>query len=765
MDRIPDNGPMENPPPNPPLAGLNPADLLRQGAAADTIASVEPFLPPTLEEMAALFPQFEILELIGKGGMGAVYKVRQKQLDRIVALKILPPAIGRSPAFSDRFAREAKALAKLNHPGIVTLHEFGRQEELYFILMEYVDGVNLAQLMRSNRISPREALAIVPQICDALQFAHDQGIVHRDIKPENVLLDRLGRVKVADFGLAKLTGDAPQAFLPDLHSSPLHTEAGKVMGTPQYMAPEQIDHPADVDHRADIYALGVVFYQMLTGELPGSEIQAPSRKVHIDVRLDEIVLRALEKNPEARYPHASVMKTMVENIVAGQPDAIPSRMAALRNLDYRSRLTCFGLPLLHVTSGPDPLTGREREARGIVAIGGKATGVIAFGGRATGVVAIGGLALGLVAFGGVAVGGVAWGGVSLAVLAALGGLALGFVALGGSSIGYFSYGGAAFGRHCLGGNASDPLAKEFFLPWAQDLMGNIGLLMPLFLIFVFAISFGVPLWAARRQANTRDSVDSGDVRPATRTPSSGVTIAVSCGIIACFVVVLMLVSGFLLWSYMSVNGNQDPVPTVDNTVRTPEPQFPTITEIGVTGESLTMDDKPMSPAELESELKTRAAVRPDLSVKVFSDSHARYSTITEVLDICGKVGIKNIDFSNDKSGMTAPPAASGALLWLGHLDADRFADSYAESSEMVKAATTNEQWRRMMVTYRQPLGAVISRRLKQIDEVTSLPGVPDGEHRVMTFETEFDNKKHAMETVTFTKEKDQQWRASGYFVR
>ncbi|MEO7098651.1 MAG: protein kinase [Luteolibacter sp.] len=327
MDKLPDTGPMENPP-QPPLAGLNPADLLKQGAAEDTLASAHAFQPPSLEEMAALFPQFEILELIGKGGMGAVYKVRQKELDRIVALKILPPAIGQSPAFSSRFTREAKALAKLNHPGIVTIHEFGQtsssqlstpnsQHPLYFILMEFVDGVNLGQLMRTGRISPREALAIVPQICDALQFAHDQGIVHRDIKPENILLDRLGRVKVADFGIAKIVGDVTQTFLSGSSASaldPLLTEAGKVLGTPQYMAPEQIDHPTEVDHRADIYALGVVFYQMLTGELPGKELHAPSKKVHIDVRLDEIVLRALEKDPELRYQRANIFKTQVETI-------------------------------------------------------------------------------------------------------------------------------------------------------------------------------------------------------------------------------------------------------------------------------------------------------------------------------------------------------------------------------------------------------------------------------------------------------------------
>jgi capsular polysaccharide biosynthesis protein/predicted Ser/Thr protein kinase len=324
MDTIDDNDPMPIPPQTP-LGGLDPADLLKQGVAHDTFTDGAPssFHPPAIEDLAAIFPQFEILELIGKGGMGAVYKVRQRDLDRIVALKILPPAIGHSPEFSNRFTREAKALAKLNHPGIVTLHEFGQRDGLYFILMEFVDGVNLAQLMKTGRISPREALAIVPQICDALQSAHDQGIVHRDIKPENILLDRLGRVKVADFGIAKVV----EAVCDPIRSgdTPVptdHTLAGKIIGTPKYMAPEQIDRPAEVDHRADIYALGVVFYQMLTGELPGKDLQAPSKKVHIDVRLDEIVLRAMEKQPELRYQTAHEFRTVIEG-VHPLPPALP----------------------------------------------------------------------------------------------------------------------------------------------------------------------------------------------------------------------------------------------------------------------------------------------------------------------------------------------------------------------------------------------------------------------------------------------------------
>src|SRR6266511_570891 len=136
------------------LAGLCPACLLKQGAAADTITggSAGAFEPPSVTELTPLFPQLEILEFIGKGGMGAVYKARQKELDRIVALKILPPAMDDAPGFADRFAREAKALAKLNHPGIVTIHEFGRADGLFYFVMEFVDGVNLRQLLAGGRV-------------------------------------------------------------------------------------------------------------------------------------------------------------------------------------------------------------------------------------------------------------------------------------------------------------------------------------------------------------------------------------------------------------------------------------------------------------------------------------------------------------------------------------------------------------------------------------------------------------------------------------
>ena len=182
------------------------------------------------------------------------------------------------------------------------------------ILMEFVDGLNLRGLLREGRLKPEEALRIVPQICEALQYAHEEGIVHRDIKPENILLDRRGNVKIADFGLAKLLGT--------MTSDSALTGSRQVIGTLRYMAPEQMERPLEVDHRADIYSLGVVFYEMLTGELPLGRFAPPSKKVQVDVRLDEVVFRALEKEPERRYQHVSEVKTEVESL------SIPHRAPA-----------------------------------------------------------------------------------------------------------------------------------------------------------------------------------------------------------------------------------------------------------------------------------------------------------------------------------------------------------------------------------------------------------------------------------------------------
>lgn len=291
--------------------GLCPECLIKSGfpTGTDPAAPAGPrFVPPPVEEMARLFPQLEIIGLIGQGGMGAVYKARQPALDRFVALKVLPPSMANDPGFAERFNREARTLARLNHPNIVAVHDFGQAGTLNYLLMEYVDGSNLRAIEQAGALSAEQALVIVPQICEALQFAHNEGIVHRDIKPENLLLDKKGRLKITDFGIAKILGvPAGNASL---------TGDRDVLGTPHYMAPEQLERPLTVDHRADIYSLGVVFYEMLTGELPLGKFAVPSKKAQLDVRLDEVVLHTLEKEPERRYQHASQIKTDVETIAS-----------------------------------------------------------------------------------------------------------------------------------------------------------------------------------------------------------------------------------------------------------------------------------------------------------------------------------------------------------------------------------------------------------------------------------------------------------------
>jgi serine/threonine protein kinase len=264
--------------------------------------------PFSVAAIAKHFPQLEILECLGRGGMGVVYKARQPRLDRLVALKILARDKENDPHFAERFQREAQALARLSHSNIVMVYDFGETAGLYYLLMEYVDGLNLRQLIQTRKATPEQALSIVPRICEALQYAHEQRIVHRDIKPENVLVDKYGRVKIADFGIAKILGE------PRPNGS-LTGEKG-VIGTPHYMAPEQIEKPATVDHRADIYSLGVVFYELLTGELPLGRFPTPSQKIHVDVRLDEIVLHALEKEPKRRYQQAREIKTDVETVAS-----------------------------------------------------------------------------------------------------------------------------------------------------------------------------------------------------------------------------------------------------------------------------------------------------------------------------------------------------------------------------------------------------------------------------------------------------------------
>ncbi len=262
---------------------------------------------PTVEKLVSEFPGLEIQHLIGHGGMGAVYQARQINLDRKVALKILSPRLGSDPAFAERFLREARTLAKLSHPNIVTVFDFGQAGEFYYLTMEFVDGVNLRDTISANLLKPAEALAIVPQVCEALQYAHDNGVIHRDIKPENILISKDGSIKIADFGLAKLLQPTPDQFT--------LTGTRQVLGTMNYMAPEQIERPDVVDHRADLYSLGVVFYELLTGELPLGRFSLPSEKSRgVSNQLDDVVMRTLEKDPDRRFQQASQIKTACQSV-------------------------------------------------------------------------------------------------------------------------------------------------------------------------------------------------------------------------------------------------------------------------------------------------------------------------------------------------------------------------------------------------------------------------------------------------------------------
>jgi len=323
------------------------AQVLEPTQAGDGVPAA---VPPSLEELSPHFLHLEILECLGRGGMGVVYKARQKSLNRIVALKLLAPERSGDPQFAARFESEAQTLASLNHPHIVGIHDFGQAGGYYYLLMEFVDGVNLRQLLQAKQLTPKEALSIVPPVCDALQCAHDHGIVHRDIKPENLLIDKAGMVKIADFGIAKIIRESPgtDTFSEDARTG---TSFTLPLGTPDYAAPEQCNGTAD--HRADIYSLGIVLYEMLTGERPAEQIEVPSKRVQVDIRIDEIVLRALERAPELRFATAAEFRTQVEaavrNSSASDPPVrpcIPLRTNSRLKLRIGAILVVLGILLL-----------------------------------------------------------------------------------------------------------------------------------------------------------------------------------------------------------------------------------------------------------------------------------------------------------------------------------------------------------------------------------------------------------------------------------
>lgn len=250
------------------------------------------------------FGRYSVQAQVGIGGMGTVYRGTQLSLGRPVAIKVLRVTDGYDFAFEDRFRREARAMATLNHPNIVAIYDYGHiGTDFLFFVMEFVDGTDLGEIMRTGRMTPELALQLLPQISAGLEYAHSKGIVHRDVKPANIMLTRQGEVKITDFGLAKDVMRAPSMV----------TETHMVMGTPEYAAPEQFNAHREVDHRADIYAFGVLMYQMLTGALPRGSWQPPSTLVHgLDPRLDAVIVRALMTDREHRYQSMGDMRRMIE---------------------------------------------------------------------------------------------------------------------------------------------------------------------------------------------------------------------------------------------------------------------------------------------------------------------------------------------------------------------------------------------------------------------------------------------------------------------
>lgn len=280
--------------------------------------------PLAPDDLAGRFPDLEILEPIGQGGMGVVYRARQKKLDRLVALKLIrPDSFGRIE-FAQRFAREARAMAQLNHPNIATIYDFGEDTGLCSLVMEFVEGDDLQKRLRGGPWEPEPALGVILQVCEALQYAHARGVIHRDIKPGNVLIDQAGRVKIVDFGLAKLV-------LPEGDIDERMTTTGQVLGTPRYMAPEQIESPRSVDHRADIYAVGLLLYELMTGDVPFGRYELLSERIGTCESLDEILARCLARDPAARYQSIRRLLKDLSEFAEEQYEVVSPARAVLEN--------------------------------------------------------------------------------------------------------------------------------------------------------------------------------------------------------------------------------------------------------------------------------------------------------------------------------------------------------------------------------------------------------------------------------------------------
>ena len=273
----------------------------------------KPFIAPEIDQLAPLFPGYEIQSLIATGGMGAVYCAVQKSLDRTVAIKILPREFSNDAAFCAGFEAEAKAMARLNHPNLIGVYDFGEVDGMLYIVMEFVPGKSIFHSAHGIAIDPMEVIRLVTGICNGLAHAHENGILHRDIKPSNILLDLNAQPKIGDFGLAR----------------PIETkiqEGEEIFGTPHYTAPEVVNSPQSVDFRADIFSVGVLLHELLTGRLPAEDQRPASVIARCDIRFDAIIRRATNPLPEMRYASASEISRDLHAIAASK-SPMPARPA------------------------------------------------------------------------------------------------------------------------------------------------------------------------------------------------------------------------------------------------------------------------------------------------------------------------------------------------------------------------------------------------------------------------------------------------------
>lgn len=274
---------------------------------------------------AQQIPGFQILCKIGQGAMAVVFKAKQLSLDRIVAIKVLPKRLSENPEFVERFYREGRAAARLNHPNIVQAFDVGESSGYHYFVMEYIDGDTIYEKITDGRCVPEaDALRIIIQTAHALGHAHAQGLIHRDVKPKNVMLTKDGTVKLADMGLAREVGDYKTAA----------AEAGRAYGTPYYISPEQVRGDINIDCRADVYALGATFYHMVSGKVP-FDGSTPSSVMHkhlkeplvppdhinhsLSMGIGEIIEVMMAKKPEDRYPSTEELIEDLQAVAKGEP--------------------------------------------------------------------------------------------------------------------------------------------------------------------------------------------------------------------------------------------------------------------------------------------------------------------------------------------------------------------------------------------------------------------------------------------------------------